>query len=1046
MTTLDLPLRSPALYNPHLLSKEELLGLFSARQALLEELVQDLRSAAPGESAQHHLIVGQRGMGKTMLLRRLRYAVEDDPALQEHWLPLSFPEEQYNVAALSDFWLNCVDALTDALEGRGETNAVPELDRAVEELRTLDDEEERAKRTLEVLTRTADKLGKRLLLLVDNADLVLDRIGEEEWSLREVLSSQPAVTFVGASAAALESAYEYGKAFYDFFRIHELSGLSEEETRGLLLRYADAQENTQVREVLEKDPGRLRTLHTLTGGNPRTLVLLFNIFAQGPDGDVRADLERLLDQCTPLYKARFEALSAQAQQLVDALALHWDPVSAGELAETVRLPVNTVSAQLNRLVREGVVEKVPYEPASKTGFQIAERFFNIWYLMRASRRVRRRLIWLVEFLRMFYGQEELRERVRKHIRLGTELGQQDRVRHAEFSFALAFAMDDEDIRCVLERSGLQMLVGHSTLRSSLRDLVDFDAAEPEFKGRADYLERFESLRRALAQLAKAGHLRPALEVDRRILRAPLNLAEKERLVEDLKKADSKRMEEITNAVEAAERKLSGRIASAELQECLLAALERGDMAALDDIDGARLAEEATGHEGLIAVAAAARLEFTQDEKALRDLTMSLDKASSPYPWLVWLERNGEAATPQFLEYAISRTTFLADGHAKAKSDLAYLLATSLKRPDLAEGLYREAIALNATAAMPWGNLARVIDDQGRLAEAEECYRRALELDSNLGWAWNNLGVVLSDLGKPVEAEAAYRKALDLDQELSPWALVNLGDLLRREGRWVEAERSLRAAISAHPDSAWAWLELGLVFDDEARLSEAEDAYRRAAAGRPRLAQSWVRLASILYRKGSDEEAREAGNRALEIDPGASTRNGLAWDLFELKRDLGRAEALARGALDANGSPAICHTLACILVRRGKWNQAIAPVETFLTAWSSAASERRWRDIVTFFREAIATGKARQAAELLDEIELGERWRPLREALEALARDNRAYLRRVAPEVRKPAEAILEELTAPREGTSAPSRAQDDPDLPPPLASSRKPKKKSRAKT
>ncbi|MGH8565943.1 MAG: hypothetical protein ACREXW_18395 [Gammaproteobacteria bacterium] len=30
----------------------------------------------------------------------------------------------------------------------------------------------------------------------------------------------------------------------------------------------------------------------------------------------------------------------------------------------------------------------------KAAYQIAERFFNIWYLMRASRRVRRKLIWL----------------------------------------------------------------------------------------------------------------------------------------------------------------------------------------------------------------------------------------------------------------------------------------------------------------------------------------------------------------------------------------------------------------------------------------------------------------------------------------------------------------------------------------------------------------------------------------------------------------------------------------------------------------------------
>src|SRR5262249_12404065 len=144
--------------------------------------------------------------------------------------------------------------------------------------------------------------------------------------------------------------------------------------------------------------------------------LLFQMLVQGTDGDVRSDLERLLDLCTPLYKSRFEELSKQTQQIVDALALNWDPILAADLAEKVRLEPNLVSSQLTRLVRDGVVEKVAYADTSGLAFQIAERFFNIWYLMRASRRVRRRLMWLVEFLRLFYSQEVLHSRARRLMR------------------------------------------------------------------------------------------------------------------------------------------------------------------------------------------------------------------------------------------------------------------------------------------------------------------------------------------------------------------------------------------------------------------------------------------------------------------------------------------------------------------------------------------------------------------------------------------------------------------------------------------------------
>jgi predicted ArsR family transcriptional regulator len=394
-------LRGAALYNPHLLSKAELLEVFQARHALLDRLADDLRATPADRPPQHHLVIGQRGMGKTMLLHRLAYAIEDDPELSQRWVPLTFPEEQYNVAHLSDFWLNCLDALSDRLERTGQRDVAADLDERIEALRKVA-EKNRSREALSTLLDAARRLGRRVALLVDNVDLVFDRIsGKEEWAFRDTLSRETELLFVGASAAAGEVTYDHSRAFYDFFQVHELDGLSLDETRRLLLHYAEVWSEPEVAEIVERHHARLRTLHTLTGGNPRTIVLLFNVLARGMGGDVRTDLEQLLDQCTPLYKARFEALPEQAQRVVHALAIHWDPISAGELAREMRLKVNLVSAQLNRLVQQGVVEKVPYHPATKTGFQIAERFFNIWYLMRASRRVRRRLIWLVEFLRLY---------------------------------------------------------------------------------------------------------------------------------------------------------------------------------------------------------------------------------------------------------------------------------------------------------------------------------------------------------------------------------------------------------------------------------------------------------------------------------------------------------------------------------------------------------------------------------------------------------------------------------------------------------------------
>ena len=262
------------------------------------------------------------------------------------------------------------------------------------------------------------QIRRDFLLLVDNADRLFEMIEErEQWRLRELLSGRRDLTFFGATAQASEGIYGSDRAFFEFFQIQTLpplrlrgpgpaSPLSEsveerESEKGAAKR--------RVSEWLEADAARLRTLVQLTGGNPRTTVLLFHLVLDGLQGGAREYLEQLLDQVTPGYKGRVDDLSPQAQQVLDAVALHWDPATAMEVASESGLETGVVSTQLTRLVRQGILEKADPGDSKKALYQVAERFFNIWYLMRASRRVRAKLRWFVEFLRVFFDNTELEQ-------------------------------------------------------------------------------------------------------------------------------------------------------------------------------------------------------------------------------------------------------------------------------------------------------------------------------------------------------------------------------------------------------------------------------------------------------------------------------------------------------------------------------------------------------------------------------------------------------------------------------------------------------------
>ena len=389
------------IYNPGLQDVEALLRGFVAREDLLVEVTADLGAPRPS----HRLFVGQRGMGKTTLLRRIAAEVTRDPALAARWLALTFPEEQYNVVRLSDFWLNCLDAAADALHAQGATARVAEIDTFVASL--PDAEAERCARAQARLLEVAGA-GRGLVLCVDNLQQVLGRLDEQEhWALRKVLGASAGLVLLAASPFVPEDTQDYGAAFYDFLSLTRLEGLDLDATVRMLGALGDAAGRPELRVRLESRPGRVHALHTLTGGNPRTVAMLFEVLIGDPEADVRALFEGLVDRATPLYKARFEELAEQAQVVLGALALEWHPATAARLADATRLDVNTVSTQLSRLHRDGLVLKVEVEGEARTAFLVAERFFNLWYLVRASRRLRARVLGFARCLEALYEPEEI---------------------------------------------------------------------------------------------------------------------------------------------------------------------------------------------------------------------------------------------------------------------------------------------------------------------------------------------------------------------------------------------------------------------------------------------------------------------------------------------------------------------------------------------------------------------------------------------------------------------------------------------------------------
>jgi tetratricopeptide (TPR) repeat protein len=167
-----------------------------------------------------------------------------------------------------------------------------------------------------------------------------------------------------------------------------------------------------------------------------------------------------------------------------------------------------------------------------------------------------------------------------------------------------------------------------------------------------------------------------------------------------------------------------------------------------------------------------------------------------------------------------------------------------------EGLRWAALAREADrgAASPAYITGRLLQEAGRLAQAETSYREAVALDPGHARAYNNLGCVLHMQGRLDDALAAYRRALDLDPSL-PQANQNYASIVRDAGTLERAAEEYRRATRAHPGDAMAFNDLGNTLRELGRHREALAAFAQALALDPDLAQAHFSRAFVLLLLG-----------------------------------------------------------------------------------------------------------------------------------------------------------------------------------------------------
>ena len=387
-------------YNPGFLTDEELLETFCVRQVEFESLLDTLRGCT-GPANQPQIVIGPRGSGKTTLLLRLAAEVRRDPALSSPFFPVLFAEESYEVSTAGEFWLECLSQLADQAPGRPED---PDLHRTAEALRGDMDDRSLADRCLGVLLDFADREKKRLVLLVENLNMMFREMADSDagWRLRKVLQTEPRIVLIASATNRFAEMDHPEHAFYDMFRVCVLRRLDTAECAALW-------ERVSGRKVEQRT---IRSLEILTGGSPRLIAIVARFGAARSFRNLMDELLDLVDDHTEYFKSHLEALPPQERRVYLALADLWKPATTREIAERCRLGTSQCSAQLKRLMERGAV-LVEGGTARRKLYYLTERLYNIYYLLRRRRGHAPLVEALIRFMQSLYRPSEIEEIVAK---------------------------------------------------------------------------------------------------------------------------------------------------------------------------------------------------------------------------------------------------------------------------------------------------------------------------------------------------------------------------------------------------------------------------------------------------------------------------------------------------------------------------------------------------------------------------------------------------------------------------------------------------------
>ena len=362
-------------FTPDAMPHPDIESIHVGRNHLRDSVVGRIRGLVSSSGTMHVIFVGQYGIGKTHMLQMIMHG------LGEKITPAVLAQEEYSIYTVDGFFARVLETIGEDYDG-------PDT----------------AYHARDVLKRRRAQ-GRPVVVFAENLQMLFAQMESDLGKLRAAMQQDESFFIVGSALAVFDQVTSMSAPFYNFFEINKVGGLDSREI-GELIRKRFRLSGIPAKSISRY---RLDGLRVLTGGNPRLVhVLCDEMIGRNSMEDPEGNLATILDQMTPVYRGRVDAMPAEVRKIFDALAVADGPLTPTEIALRMDTKNTITAAQLSRMKNDGIVEPVKFGRKRETRYQITEWPYRLWRNFRRDRGSAK-LETFTDFLELWYSEDRPRQ-------------------------------------------------------------------------------------------------------------------------------------------------------------------------------------------------------------------------------------------------------------------------------------------------------------------------------------------------------------------------------------------------------------------------------------------------------------------------------------------------------------------------------------------------------------------------------------------------------------------------------------------------------------